>query len=252
MFSRISRSLLAVGSGFLLSLILVVPTTAAPVHRVRPAPVHRALPAPVHRTPPTAHTGPFAAHLPVHRGSPALVHGTPFRGPVSRAYRYNPAWGSFARYGVPSGYPSFGGYQPYYTPYYVPDYIPYAPSPVVVNPLVISPTLVTPDTALGEDSTPLALEDQGVTDNRCQLEIVLPDPAAEVRLDGRLLEGAGSDRWFATPPLEPNQLYKYAVTARWQKGGQTVTENRTATVKAGTSVTVDFTRPASVAPTTAP
>jgi uncharacterized protein (TIGR03000 family) len=68
--------------------------------------------------------------------------------------------------------------------------------------------------------------------------IVLPN--AEVFFDGQPTVQKGSQRVFASPPLEVGQKYHYHVRARWNEAGKTVEHTRKVEITAGAKVQVDF------------
>ncbi|HEY1188998.1 MAG TPA: TIGR03000 domain-containing protein [Gemmata sp.] len=72
------------------------------------------------------------------------------------------------------------------------------------------------------------------------LSVKVPQPAAEVLVDGKKTAQTGTDRIFESPPLEAGQAYKYVVTARWIERGQTVEVSREVTGTPGEVVRVDF------------
>ena len=72
------------------------------------------------------------------------------------------------------------------------------------------------------------------------LSVKVPQPAAEVMVDGRKTAQTGTDRIFESPPLETGQTYKYTVTARWMERGQTVEVSKVVTGTPGEVVRVDF------------
>lgn len=72
------------------------------------------------------------------------------------------------------------------------------------------------------------------------LSVKVPQPTAEVTVDGKRTVQTGTDRIFESPPLEAGQVYKYTVTARWVERGQTVEVSREVTGNPGEVVRVDF------------
>lgn len=74
------------------------------------------------------------------------------------------------------------------------------------------------------------------------LSVRVPQPAAEVFVDGTKTAQTGTDRIFESPPLEAGKPFKYTVTARWREGGQTVESSREVTGTPGEVVRVDFGR----------
>ena len=72
------------------------------------------------------------------------------------------------------------------------------------------------------------------------LSVRVPQPAAEVYIDGVKMTQTGTDRLFESPPLEAGQSYQYEVTAKWVQGGATVEQKKLATGKPGEVVRVEF------------
>lgn len=72
------------------------------------------------------------------------------------------------------------------------------------------------------------------------LSVRVPQPAAEVSVDGVMMTQTGTDRLFESPPLEAGQTYQYEVTARWIEGGAMREAKKIATGKAGEVVRVEF------------
>ena len=76
--------------------------------------------------------------------------------------------------------------------------------------------------------------------NTVTLAIKVPDPNAEVLIDGQATQTRGTDRQFVSPPLE-NGKYSYKVTARWKEGEQQQEKSREVQVQPGDFKNVDFT-----------
>ncbi|MBP3959727.1 TIGR03000 domain-containing protein [Gemmata sp. G18] len=72
------------------------------------------------------------------------------------------------------------------------------------------------------------------------LSVKVPQPSADVFVDGKKTAQTGTDRIFESPPLESGQAYKYTITARWLERGQTVEASREVTGTPGEVVRVDF------------
>ncbi|MCI0702955.1 MAG: TIGR03000 domain-containing protein [Planctomycetia bacterium] len=75
------------------------------------------------------------------------------------------------------------------------------------------------------------------------LSVKLPQPAAEVLVDGVKTVQTGTDRIFESPPLEAGRTYKYTLTARWVERGEVLEVTRIVTGTPGEVVRVDFTAP---------
>jgi uncharacterized protein (TIGR03000 family) len=134
-----------------------------------------------------------------------------------RGYDYYPGYGAY------DGYYGRRAYRdPYGSRYAQPGYhshsYPRYSEPVYVDPLY----------AAGRASA--------------RIDVRLPDRQGDVWFDGRKTDGIGARRSFATPPLPPG-TYTYSISAAWHQGGRLVTEERTVTVRPGTSTLVDFTQP---------
>lgn len=74
------------------------------------------------------------------------------------------------------------------------------------------------------------------------LSVKVPQPAAEVFVDGHRTAQTGLDRTFESPPLEPGKQYRYELTARWVEGGQPREMKRAVVGTPGEVVRVDFTK----------
>jgi uncharacterized protein (TIGR03000 family) len=66
---------------------------------------------------------------------------------------------------------------------------------------------------------------------------------ADLFFDGTPTTETGTQRVFTTPPLAPGKDFHYEVEAQWSANGQPFDQKRKVTVRAGASVTVDFTAP---------
>jgi uncharacterized protein (TIGR03000 family) len=74
------------------------------------------------------------------------------------------------------------------------------------------------------------------------ISVTVPQPAAEVFVDGKRTAQIGTDRTFESPPLETGKTYKYTITARWLERGQIIEASKDVTGTAGEVVRVDFGR----------
>jgi uncharacterized protein (TIGR03000 family) len=77
--------------------------------------------------------------------------------------------------------------------------------------------------------------------NSASIQVVVPDPNAQVMFDGTPTQQRGTNRSFVTPPLNPDKESHYTITATWTENGQSVTRDRRITVQPGARVRVDFT-----------
>jgi uncharacterized protein (TIGR03000 family) len=75
------------------------------------------------------------------------------------------------------------------------------------------------------------------------LSVKLPQPAAEVFVNGKKTTQTGTDRIYESPPLEAGKQYKYELTARWVEGGATREVKKAVIGTPGEVVRVDFTKP---------
>jgi uncharacterized protein (TIGR03000 family) len=75
------------------------------------------------------------------------------------------------------------------------------------------------------------------------LSVKVPQPAADVFVNGVKTAQTGTDRLFESPPLEAGKTYKYELTARWVEGGATREIKKAVIGKPGEVVRVDFTTP---------
>lgn len=73
------------------------------------------------------------------------------------------------------------------------------------------------------------------------LSVKVPQPAAEVFVDGVKTTQTGTDRIYESPPLEAGKEYAYEIVARWVERGATVERKKTVTGKPGEVIRVDLT-----------
>jgi uncharacterized protein (TIGR03000 family) len=73
------------------------------------------------------------------------------------------------------------------------------------------------------------------------LSVKLPQPAAEVLVNGVKTTQTGTDRLYESPPLDAGRQYKYELTARWVEGGATREVKKAVLGTPGEVVRVDFT-----------
>jgi uncharacterized protein (TIGR03000 family) len=138
-------------------------------------------------------------------------------------------------YGYYGGYPFglgyWGGYYPDY--YYDSDAYGYA-GPRVYNYLP----------QYSGDYEPIYARDEFNSwehaDQRVMARIILPDPKAQLWIEGQEMDSGGATRSFVSPPLETGK-YTYTFRARWSQGGQTAEQTKAVRVQPGDRITVDFT-----------
>jgi uncharacterized protein (TIGR03000 family) len=73
-----------------------------------------------------------------------------------------------------------------------------------------------------------------------RIRVVLPNPDAQLWIENVAMRQLGSDRTFATPPLERGKTYTYHLRARWMEGDREVSKDRQVTVRAGEEAMVNF------------
>jgi uncharacterized protein (TIGR03000 family) len=76
--------------------------------------------------------------------------------------------------------------------------------------------------------------------NTVTIDVRLPDPNAEVWIDGYETKQKGASRQFVSPALNPGQSYRYEIKAKWTQNGKPVEQTQAVTVQAGHRVAVDF------------
>lgn len=113
------------------------------------------------------------------------------------------------------GGPVYGAYYPGYA-YAYPPPVTYVPAPVVAAEPAGSPARVT---------------------------VLLPDAHAELLIQGQHMNSVGKVRTFSSQALQPGREYTYSLTMHTPVGGQLVEDNRQIHIRAGSIVTVDFTKP---------
>jgi uncharacterized protein (TIGR03000 family) len=69
---------------------------------------------------------------------------------------------------------------------------------------------------------------------------MVPDPNAELLIQGQRMSVTGNSRVFISPDLEPGRTYTYTVTLRNNMGQE---DTRQIDVRAGSNDRVDFSRP---------
>jgi uncharacterized protein (TIGR03000 family) len=90
------------------------------------------------------------------------------------------------------------------------------------------------------ESVPGPAADPAPTGGSLVLSVRVPQPAAEIFVDGVKMTQTGTDRLYESPPLEAGKEYQYELTARWIEGGATIERKKVVTGKPGEVVRVDF------------
>jgi uncharacterized protein (TIGR03000 family) len=70
--------------------------------------------------------------------------------------------------------------------------------------------------------------------------VLLPQENARVSFNGHHMHKHGKVRFFQTPVLAQGKSYTYRISASWHHDGQTIHQERTVQVMAGSTVKVDF------------
>lgn len=186
----------------------------------------------------------------VHGGHPAFVHGGNFGHGHGNVFALSVGLGF-------GGYGGFGygglGYPGYYSAF--PAY--YADVPAVYSgypayslgsspPLISTPgTVVTSPPAVSAESTPAPpapAESPPALPNAASIDVRLPDPNAQILVDGQPTKARGRSRTLVSPELTPGKVYVYKLTATWNQDGQRMSDERTVEVTAGKTTVVDFTQ----------
>jgi uncharacterized protein (TIGR03000 family) len=85
-----------------------------------------------------------------------------------------------------------------------------------------------------------------------RVQVVLPNPEAQVTIGGVKMESLGMVRTFELPPVDQGKSDTYKVTATWIDNGKPITDMRKVAVIAGSVAKVDFTQPAPTERVSAP
>jgi uncharacterized protein (TIGR03000 family) len=93
---------------------------------------------------------------------------------------------------------------------------------------------------VGDDVPTLASPTPLPAPNQAQLRVVVPDPAAVVYLDEKLIDGTGTTRTLTTPALQSGTTYSYQVRAAFRRGDELLIEDRKVSFQAGQVVPVEF------------
>ncbi len=74
------------------------------------------------------------------------------------------------------------------------------------------------------------------------VSIRVPQPTAEVFVDGKQTMQTGIDRTFESPPLDAGKRYTYSITVRWVEGGKPIEVTKEAIGAPGEVVPLNFGR----------
>ncbi|MFO0936541.1 MAG: TIGR03000 domain-containing protein [Gemmataceae bacterium] len=142
-------------------------------------------------------------------------------------YYGNNYWSSPGYYGPSLWYG--GSYGIYGRSYYAPGYYGTLPSYSYVDPNPGNAPVITQATYTEADQSRQGL-----------LTVYLPNPDAQLWMQGYEMSMRGDVRTFYSPPLEPNTNYTYTLKARWLVNGNPVEQQRNVSIQAGQQVTADF------------
>ncbi len=76
---------------------------------------------------------------------------------------------------------------------------------------------------------------------KAEVEVILPDPQAQVTFNGVLMHETGTDRVFTTPVLTSSGTYD--IKASWMVAGHEITQDRVISVAPNETTVADFTQP---------
>jgi uncharacterized protein (TIGR03000 family) len=163
------------------------------------------------------------------------IAGTPYYGYYPGMSLYYPSYYSYGYY--PYGW----GYSPGYAYYYPRDWY--------GNPWSLPGTVTTDYAApttpyrYGSTDTSGYYTSGGAASNTVKLNVRVPDPDAQVWVEGQLTQQRGRTREYTSPPINPDRNYVYEVRARWVENGRTMDETKRLPANANDSLTVDFGAP---------
>jgi uncharacterized protein (TIGR03000 family) len=101
----------------------------------------------------------------------------------------------------------------------------------------------TPAVALAADSPLLQVSTPAATGTRAQITVTVPNSGAKVWIDGTLTSQTGLTRNFITPELRTGKDFVYDIRVQWlDESGQLRSQERTVSFRAGSDITVAFTR----------
>jgi uncharacterized protein (TIGR03000 family) len=190
-----------------------------------------------------------SAQVSVGVGRFGVSVGTPYYGYYSPGYYtsgYYPSYYSYGYYPYRSGYTApayaYGTYSPYSTWYGSTwSYPSYATTDYYYTAPVTSSGTTYPS-GTGSYYTYGAPSRQEERD-AARLNVRLPDPEADVWVEGKRTQQRGLWREFISPPLTAEKSYTYEVRARWTENGKEREATKTVAVRPNGVATVDFTVP---------
>jgi uncharacterized protein (TIGR03000 family) len=173
-----------------------------------------------------------------HWSGGAVHHGGYYHGGYGGYYRYG--YRPFYGYGL--GYWPYGYSNNYYSnSYYSAPYYDSSDTYGVPDSSYVTPSYTYPSAQSSYPSTELVVP---AALNQARLDVIVPDPNAEIWIQGAKTTTTGTRRQYDSPALTPERSYTYTVKCVWSRNGGMVTEQRDVPVTAGATAVVDFTRPA--------
>jgi uncharacterized protein (TIGR03000 family) len=76
--------------------------------------------------------------------------------------------------------------------------------------------------------------------NQATIEVLLPDPAAQLCFDDKMTEQKGANRVYISPALDPAKIYTYTVKVTCMENGKEVERTADVRVQGGRATVVDF------------
>lgn len=86
------------------------------------------------------------------------------------------------------------------------------------------------------------------SDRQARVQVRVNNYSDEVLVQGQLMPGTGLTREFVSPELAPGKDFVYSITVRRSGSTSQTNDTRSVEVRGGGTFTIDFTRPASIAP----
>jgi uncharacterized protein (TIGR03000 family) len=186
--------------------------------------------------------------------------------PYYSSYYYSPYYyAGYSPYYYSPYY--YAGYSPYYySPYYYASYSPYYYSPYYAsyyytpayNSLAYTPYVGSYTTSPYNEQSTYYTDNSGYTrpanqpftttsfsrtadasDRTAHLRVIVPDPNADVVVDGARTSSTGTVRQFRSPALDDG-TYTYEVRATWLQDGQTRTKTEKIKVSPGSWSVINF------------
>jgi len=116
---------------------------------------------------------------------------------------------------------------------------PFRASPRYRNPSVnVQPVLE----RFADEGEPKIVANDAEAGQPLYLSVKVPQPAAEIFVDGMKTAMTGTDRLFESPPLAGDKEYGYEIVARWKEGGATVERKKSVKGKPGEVIRIDLTQ----------